>query len=173
MKTKTITLYNLDELSKEAQEKAHAKWREGNDYMFIEDCMADRLHELLEENNITDTNDTSKPGTKPTQVLYSLSHSQGDGACFEGVFEWKNYTVHIKHSGRYVHSNSVDIIIMNSEGEGVDDYGNQFKNIYQKICSDLEQYGYDFIEHEDSFEAFQEACEANEYTFRENGIMEN
>lgn len=87
---KTITreyqLYTFDELSQEAKDKARAKYNENNEYYFLGDNMAERLHELLEENKIKDLNDTSKAGTKPTPVFYSLSYSQGDGAMFEGNF---------------------------------------------------------------------------------------
>lgn len=143
--TKVYEVYNYEELTDEAKEKALAKWVEGNDYYFLSDYLNERLHELLEENKIADTNDTSKAGTKPTQVQYSLSCCQGDGAMFEGVFMWKGYTVKVKHSGHYTHYNSKTIDI----------------------------YKYDFIEYEDSMEAFEQACEANEYTFTIDGVIDN
>lgn len=175
MTTKTIDLYKLEELSKEAQKKAHSKWVENNDYHFLSDYLAERLHELLEENNIKDTNDTSKPGTKPTPVFYSLSYSQGDGAMFEGDFEWDDYRVNIQHAGHYYHYNSkiINIESIETDEEASEKVHADFDEIYIKICKELERYGYDFIEQEDSFENFQEMCEANEYTFLENGIMEN
>jgi hypothetical protein len=174
MKTKTINLYTYDELTKEAQEVALREWRDNNDYFFLSDNLAERLHELLEENKIKDTNDTSKAGTKPTPVLYSLSRCQGDGAMFEGVFEWNGYTVSIKHSGHYYHSNSKTIEITNDTGDYIEDKPfEDFEALYQKICKELERYGYDFIEYEDSEENFKEACDANEYTFLLSGKMEN
>lgn len=175
MKTKTIILYTLDELSKEAQEKAHSKWVENNDYYFLSDYLNERLHELLGENGIKDTNDTSKSGTKPTPVLYSLSCSQGDGCMFEGDFEWKSYRVNIQHAGHYYHYNSkiINIELIKTDKEASEKIHADFDKIYIKICKELERYGYDFIEQEDSFENFREACEANEYTFLEDGTMEN
>lgn len=172
--TKEYTVYTYDELSKEAKEKALNKWREGNDYFFLEDCMNERLHELLEENQIQDTNDTSEPGTKPTQVLYSLSCCQGDGAMFEGVYIWNGYTVTIKHSGHYYHSYSKDIDITDEEGNEpeTDEPLNAFESIYQNICKELEQYGYNFIEYEDSEENFIE-CYASELYFLEDGTLFN
>lgn len=180
MKTKTITLYSFDELSKEAQEKAHQEWIESNDYYFLSECTDEWLHELLVENKVTDLNDTSKPGTKPTKVMYSLSNSQGDGAMFEGEFHWKKYTIYIKHSGHYYHSNSKTIEIHETDNLDIDigdDYEPkvyaEFESIYQSICKTLEQKGYDFIDYENSLESFKEACEANEYTFLSTGKMEN
>lgn len=184
MTTKTINLYTLDELPKEAKEKAHSEWVENNGYYFLSDYLNERLHELLDENNIKDTNDTSKPGTTPTPVHYSLSHCQGDGAMFQGVFEWNGYEVRIKQSGFYYHSNSKNIEIIKSDAVGVsiaseldneasEDVYRDFDIIYQKICKKLERYGYGFIEYEDSFECFEEVCNANNYTFTEDGTMEN
>lgn len=173
MKTKTIELYTYQELDQNAQEKALSKWRDGNDYWFLSDCLANRLHELLTENGITDKNDTSLPGTKPTQVLYSLGHSQGDGCYFEGNFTWNGYGIRIVHSGRYCHYNSVSMIVLNGEGERMDGHEHKFEPLYKSICDQLESYVYGFIESEDSEESFTEACEANEWTFRKDGEMEN
>ena len=177
MKTKTINLYSYSELSKEAQEKAHSKYIESNDYYFLSDCLNERLHELLQENNIKDLNDTSKPNTKPTQVQYSLSNCQGDGAMFAGIFEWKNNTITIEQSGRYYHSNSKTITYNDFVGEEKEHeeekLAKEFEKIYQSICKELETFGYNFIDQENSLESFIELCEANDYTFLANGIMEN
>lgn len=178
MKTKTINIYSFEELSKEAQERAHTDWIQNNDYFFLPDNMSEWLHELLEENNIKDLNDTSKAGTKPTPVYYSLSYCQGDGVMFAGEFEWKDYRVSIKHSGHYYHSYSkiIDIYKDDETGMSVDaeeEIYTEFENIYQNICKELERRGYDHIEYEDSLESFLEACEVNDYTFLENGKMEN
>lgn len=175
--THTYNVYTLDELSKEAQEKAHQKWIENNQYYFLSDYLNERLHELLEENKIKDLNDTSKPGTKPTEVMYSLGYCQGDGCMFEGMFQWKEYTVHVKHSGHYYHYNSKTFSIMltdtEEEPESYIEVEKEFNALYVDICKQLERYGYNFIEYEDSMEAFQEACDANEYTFTIDGIMDN
>lgn len=174
MKTKTITLYNFNELTKEAQEKAHQDWIASNDYPFLSDCMNEWLHELLEENKTKDLNDTSKPNTKPTPVFYSLSYSQGDGVMFEGHFEWKKYQVIIKHSGHYYHSNSKTIeITYGDDNEATEKVYAEFEKIYQSICEELETRGYNQVEYEDSLEVFEETCQANEYTFLSTGKMEN
>lgn len=186
MKTITYNVYSFDELSKEAQEKAREKWAQNNDYYFLSDYLNEKLHELLIENNIKDLNNTSKAGTKTTQVFYSLSYSQGDGCMFEGdfVFTYKGskYIVNVKHSGHYYHYNSKNFTIYDEEGEELDsmeeckeisEVEEAFNIVYKKICKDLEQIGYNFIEYEDSMEAFQQSCEANDYTFTKDGIMDN
>tara|TARA_R110000868_G_C10821175_1_gene758643 strand:- start:590 stop:1126 length:537 start_codon:yes stop_codon:yes gene_type:complete len=173
--TKEYKLYTFDELSQEAKDKAREDFNHDNDYPFLADNMAEKLHELLVENKIKDENDTSKADTKPTQVLYSLGYSQGDGAMFEGTFYWKGYTVKIKHSGNYSHSNSknMDIDYTDCDENAPQEAYDKFEAIYQKICKELEQYGYNQIEYEDSEEYFAETCEANEYTFLLSGKMMN
>lgn len=177
MKQKTITLYSFDELSKGAQKKAHTHWINSNDYYFLEDCMNEWLHELLVENQITDVyGEYDKANQKDNRdkkayVHYSLSNSQGDGCMFVGTFEWENHSITIKHPGHYYHSNSKDII-WNDQPQS-ERQENVFEGIYHKICDELENRGYDFIEHEDSLEYFVELCDLNDYTFNSDGIMEN
>lgn len=175
MKTKTLTLYDYSELSKEAKEVALRKWRENNEYLFLDDFMAHKLHELLEENGIKDKNDTSKAGTRPTPVYYSLSYCQGDGAMFQGSFKWNGYNVDIKHRGHYYHSYSADVEITDEEGNEPEtgEPLKAFELIYQNICGELEDFGYSTMREEDSEERFIEVCELNEWTFRENGLLEN
>lgn len=178
--THTYNVYTIDELPPEAQEKAHQAWASNNDYYFLEDFLNERLHELLKEKDIIDTNDTSKAGTKPTAVIYSLSYCQGDGAMFEGNFIYthkgKKYVITVKHSGHYYHYNSKNFYTHDEEGEGVEEWEEVEKAFdidYVDICKQLECAGYDFIEYEDSMECFKEACEANEYTFTIEGVMDN
>jgi hypothetical protein len=181
--TKDYTIYTFPELDQKAKDKARERFNEdGSNLYFLSDNMNERLYELLEENKITDTNDTSKPGTKPTQVFYSLSYSQGDGAMFEGNYIWNNLYVYIKQKGHYYHSNSKTITIYKrvwNELDGIeieeeiDSVECGFEAIYQKICKELEQYGYNEIEYQNSEEVFAENCEANGYTFLSDGTMFN
>lgn len=171
MKTKTINLYSFNELSKEAQEKARAEWASKNDYPFLNEWMTERLKDLLAEHKIK---------SDDMKVYYSLSYCQGDGAMFTGEFIWKKYTIFITHSGHYHHSNSKSIEIHETNNLGIDigdDYEPKvyadFEKIYQKICKELERYGYDLIETEDSMENFKEMCDANDYFFTMDGVMEN
>lgn len=175
--TKEYSLYNYDELSQEAQERALNDFRKDNEYFFLSDCMNERLHELLKENNIKDTNDTSRAGTTPTQVMYSLSYSQGDGAMFEGDFEWKGNNITVNHYGHYHHSNNKQVTFNDFSGEEKEQeeekLAEEFEATYQKICKELERFGYNYIEYEDSEENFIEMCEANEWTFLSGGKMMN
>jgi hypothetical protein len=172
MKTKTINLYSYDELSEKAQEKALGEWNEGNDYPLMQSDMINRLKEVLEERGIKYDEDS-------IDVRYSLSHSQGDGFMFEGVLEWGKYTIYIKHDGNphYYHSHTANIEIQETDNLGfhVENEKDEkaFEDIYQSICKEMEDIAYGEIEYQMSEELFQQTCEANEYTFREDGTMEN
>ena len=131
------------------------------------------ISELLQANGITPAESTTY-----AKIYWSLSHSQGDGAMFEGTFDWGKYRVYIKQSGRYYHSNSATIEIQEADNLGFhmdDEHADviAFDVIYQKICKELERAGYEAIEWELSETAFVDACNSNEWTFRENGKIEN
>ena len=162
MKKKTITLYEYSELSKEAQEKALAKWNETNDDPFMQSHMINLLKEKLEERKI-------KYDTDSIDVRYSLSYCQGDGFMFEGKLEDdRGRTITIKHSGHYYHKYSRDI---DYPAASERDYA-YFEKRYNKICDEMEQLGYDHIEYQESEENFEQVCEANEWTFRKDGTLE-
>ena len=166
MKEVKIKVYTIKELNETAKEKALNLLREDNSYDFLSEDLEERLRELLKDNKIK---------VDYLQIYYSLSYSQGDGVCFVGNFEYKDYLVFIKHIGRYNHKNSVEIDILDSESEEVmeDDICEEFKEIFDDICDQLEKIGYNYIEYVDSEENLIDMCEINEYTFLENGEMFN
>ncbi len=163
--TKEYKVYNFDELTQEAKDKARNNWNKNDDIPFLLEDIRDRLSELLEENKIT-----GEP-----RIFYSLSYCQGDGVMFEGYFEWNGYSLDIKHSGHYYHSYCKTLDITDEEGNQpeTDEPELAFESIYQDICKELEKYGYDVIETAQSEENFKDICEANEYTFLEDGTMFN
>lgn len=163
MKTKIITLYEYSELDQKAKDKARADWNEGNDNAFMQSHMINLLKEKLDERGI-------KYDVDSMDVRYSLSNCQGDGFMFIGKVMWKDVEVTIKHSdNHYYHMHTASF-----EHEGLtNDEFYQFEVVYQAICKEMEQIGYDEIEYQQSEESFEQACEANEYTFREDGRMEN
>ena len=160
MKTKTYRVYKFDELSDESKQKAINKCIESNEYHGLKLEMEDFLSQLLEEYGIK-----GEP-----KIYYSLSYSQGDGAMFEGDFEWNMRDITISQVGRYTHSNSKEISFASSDVcERIE---NEFEKIYQEICNKLEKYGYSCIEYEDSEEAIIEAFEANDCYFTVNGDID-
>lgn len=173
MKTKTINLYEYSELSPEAKKKALDNWNEHNDDPLMQSHMINLLKEKLDERGIKYDDSID--------VRYSLSYCQGDGFMFLGTFEWKKYTVYISHNNsRYYHSKTASIEIHETDNLGFDigdDYEpkvyDELETIYHAICKEMEQAGYNHIEWTMSEEYFLDACEANLYTFREDGTIEN
>lgn len=164
MKTKTIQLFSYEELSQEAKNKARSKWNETNDNPLMQSHMINMLKEKLEERGIT-------YDTGSIDVRYSLGYNQGDGFMFEGIFTWKGKQIIIKHdASRYYHSKTADFDYDDRELNYVE--LGQFKTVYESICKEMEQLGYDEIEYQQSEEVFAQECEANDYTFREDGTME-
>ncbi len=179
MKEITIKLYEYDELSEESKARALKDWNEYNDDPLMQSHMINLLKEELEERGIAYDTDSM-------DVRYSLSNSQGDGFMFEGILypdygAGRCYTAKIKHSGHYYHKYSRSIEWLDSdtaeeasetEGEEGKDFAT-FIKAYEEVCDKMEQAGYEYIEWLQSEENFSEACEANEYTFEENGTMRN
>lgn len=168
MKTKTINIYEHSELSKGAFKKAYQKWSNAYDLPFMQSMMNDECGQLLKEHNITCT-------SNHPVCLYSLSSCQGDGVMFQGSFLWNDYSIKIKHSGHYYHSNSKNIeMIKIVDGQEIEanelDY-QEFENIYQSICKKLEKWGYDLIEDELSESHFIDLCNENEWMFTKDGII--
>lgn len=164
MKTKTITLYEYSELGPKAQEKARAKWNETNDDPMMQSHMINLLKEKLEERGI-------EYNTDSMDVRYSLASCQGDGFMFIGKVQWRGRTIEITHDGNahYYHMYTAEFT---SEYLNDDEIG-QFKVVYEAVCKEMERIGYDHIEYTQSAEAFGEACEANEWMFREDGTLED
>jgi len=170
MKTKTINVYDYEELNQEAKERALNNYREHNQMEFLKEDLINLLEEKLEENKIISGADL--------KIYYSLSNCQGDGLGFEGFFNWKNYNIKIIHSGRYYHKYSYDIFIyefdeFNGEKDANEKVYQEFKEIYFKICDQLEKEGYKLIEFENSEENIKDFFNSNEITFRSNGLIEN
>ena len=173
MKTKTITLYEYAELSPQAKEKALNKWRETEDDPFMQSHMINLLKEELDERGI-------KYDAESVDVRYSLSSCQGDGFMFEGELVWGKYTIYIKHDGNshYYHSNTANIEMQETDNLGFhmdDEHADvkAFDALYHEICKKMERVGYEHIEYVTSEESFEQACEANEWTFREDGTRED
>jgi len=164
MTNKTITLYSFDELSKEVQAKVLQNFRDNDECEYLPDDMQYKIEELLEENSITGD----------ARVFYSLSYCQGDGAMFEGNFEWKGYNVNIKHAGRYYHYNSKDITITDDEGNDIDgQIYEKFNDLYVSICEELARYGYDCIKSHNSDENLIDMIEVNNYLFTDKGVIDS
>lgn len=161
---KMYTLYEIGELSKDAFKHAYDEWYAKYTNPMTQSIMCDECSQMLKADGIQgDPN-----------VMYSLSNCQGDGVMFEGRFTWNGYSVSIKHSGRYYHSNSKTVDIVYNDGNGFqadDRVYEDFEKLYQKICKKLEKFGYDFIEDELSEGHFVDECFAYEWLFTKEGML--
>lgn len=169
MRLKPIKLYDFNELSTQAKNEAITKWYEHEDYAYMETDLFESLKALLEQHKIHVRNE------EKFEQYYSLSYSQGDGYYFIGKFKWKGYYVTITHhSNHYYHKNTVMFYIETNYGNPAKQkVYNDFRKLYDSICDELEKEGYGILEYRMSHEEFNDLCEANDYTFLENGIMEN
>lgn len=91
MRTIETKIYQYEELSDEAKEKARDWYREGDN--FDSDCVIEDAVTIAGLLGITiDTRSVKLPNGKPRQkscIFYSGFSSQGDGACFEGFYRHK------------------------------------------------------------------------------------
>lgn len=178
MKTKTIELFDYEELDQKAKDKARQDWNQNNfDPYYVQVDLDNLADELLPKYGIKVLTDLKGYETKHPRIYWSLSSCQGDGVVFEGVFEFEGQTVRVEHTGRYTHSYSKTVTWQDFTGEEKETeeeaLAGRFEEAYQKVCSELEKAGYQAIEGLESEEYFIETCNANEYTFRKDGTMEN
>lgn len=173
---KEYEVFSFEELSQEAKDKARESFNEDMDYPWLTDDIREYIHEGIEEAGykVVGVATSENPAINP---FYSLSYSQGDGVMFEGTFEDKdgNYFT-TKQSGNYYHSGCTSITGTDQEGNEIYDDNEafvKFKEVYEKICDEVEKRGYNEIEYQESEEAFAETCEANEFTFLESGTIFN
>ena len=89
-------VYTFDELSDRAKEKARDWWREGFEFDSHAECVIDDAAtvadlfglDIRQRRVNTPMHPTHKWGYAPS-VYYSGFSSQGDGACFEGRYQYK------------------------------------------------------------------------------------
>ena len=158
---KIINVYNFDELSKSAREKALTDRMEiaKNDYceLYLKEDMQEKAKELLEK---------YFNGAIFNNVYYSLSYCQGDGAMITfsiGIEDFNKYyhvfndeemkfilendiieKIEVIQSGRYYHKYAFDINICYNNAyweygydDIKDDYNiskNDFDNMGEKLC---------------------------------------
>lgn len=163
--TKQYNLYSFEELGQEAKDKAREAFNADNDYPFLTESLMEQLHDKLAKLELTEETEL--------KIYYSLSYCQGDGLMFEGTLSDKKgnkYT--IEHNGHYYHERSTSITGEDKNGEDIDTEKFE-QNIYIPLCEELGKIGYQEIEYQDSEESFSDTCEANEWTFLEDGTMFN
>jgi hypothetical protein len=177
-----IKTYKLEELGKEARAKAIQEFGETQELeldFFGEDCK----------------NQIEEAGFRDVEVRYSLGYSQGDGLCFEGKVDLKNFLkVHkitskyrvllnkevsysLKSKGhQYQHENMVYVesdTTLNELSPEQEKKAEELREFIEEarieLCRKLKKQGYDEIEYQQSEAAIVETVTINEYRFLENG----
>jgi hypothetical protein len=165
-------LYYFSELSDEAKEKARSWYNEVNDFPMLGSDLTNVIKEELEGQGfqvIGKYDDKGQlSGYSDLSILFSLSHSQGDGVSFEGTLNRDEITYSVTQSGHYVHEFTLDVTATDENGEELEVTEKALSDM-RKACKETERYGYEKIEYEQSPENVDEIIEANEYTFTEDG----
>lgn len=181
MKTKTINLYNFDELTKEQQKKAIDNLRNINtdgDYWF-EDIIREWKEKL------------TRQGFLSPEIYFSGFCSQGDGASFKAEVDIEKFlkgrrmatkykeaitnyqegesSAEITTSGRYCHEYTMTIDGYNTPDELDSLILDHAREQARKIYKELEKE-YFYLS---SDESIIDTIKANEYTFNEQGMIEN
>jgi hypothetical protein len=83
MRTETINICQYSELSEKAKQRAR-EWYTGDGFYFHDDFIFDDFTQICDILGI-DLSDSKNR----SQIYYRLAYSQGDGACFNGTYEYK------------------------------------------------------------------------------------
>lgn len=163
--TKTIKIYNFDELSKEIQQELIKKEIEEQAEVYCETFLLEDMQE--EARRLLDKNFGDKATFKG--VYYDLSYCQGSGAMIEFDLIYYNKHVTLKHSSNlYCHAYTFSII----ENYGEELTEKQYEQLEKKVYfinKKLEKAGYNFIEWRETEEEAREFLRENEYL--ENGAI--
>lgn len=155
--TKTIKIYNFDELSEDIRQKLIEKEIEYQHELYCEDWLESdmkyKAKELLEK-YFKNSNAELK------DVYYSLSYCQGDGAMFEFDLYYYNKHVQIQHYGHYC--NKYSFIIADSY-ELTEKQEKQLKEKVLKMFKEFEDYGWSLVHYRITEAEAIEILQDNEY----------
>lgn len=189
--TTNHTVYQYNELSEQAKEKAREWFRNAGD--FDADCVIEDAKEIA-----------ARMGIDIDKVYYSGFWSQGDGACFIGGYQYKKGAVKlvkeyapqdvelariakalqevqrrnfyrleakITHNFRYYHARSMDIEVFDNNNE-YRDIG-EAEEVVTEALRDFGDWIYKQLQNEFDYQNDDETVEdtiiANEYEFDEDG----
>jgi hypothetical protein len=164
MKIVELKLYEFNELSDNAKEKARNWYKEGNNYDFLDEFITDFVTERLQEIGFF---------VDDLVVSYDLGYSQGDGASFTAKLTkgLESYEVN-RSDSRYSHYMTIcEVYHEDADGNIIDEP--ELLETMRQIAKDAEKAGYEYIEAEDSDESVDENITANEYTFEADGTRRN
>jgi hypothetical protein len=199
MKIKKTPVYQFEELSDHAKERAREWMRRGT-------CDDSYCYESTLEDFTTIAGYLGYE-VKTDRVFFSGFSSQGDGACFEGTFRPENlkldqlmaYAPHdkelarigkelagfiqdhpcwyatIKHVGHYSHKYETEFSCEELNGDDEDITDAQAEEEFIEMSRDLMEWLYRQLEREYEYqmsdEQIEETIRANEYEFTEDGTQ--
>lgn len=155
--TKTIKIYDFDELSKDIQENLIEKEKE---YQLDAYCECFLLEDMQEEaKRLLQKYFGDKATFK--KVYYDLSYRQGSGAMIEFDLTYYNIYIKVRQYGHYYHECSFDLDWWGYLG----DYRrNKLKEKIIKMNLELKKIGYDLIDEPYTDEDVIDILKENEYT---------
>ena len=155
--TKTIKIYNFDELDEDVKRKLIEKEIEEQHELYCEDWLLNDLKEKAKEllkkyfrNNYTDLK----------YVYYDLSYCQGDGAMFEFNLYYYNKHVQIQQYGHYYNKYS---FIIADNYELTEKQEKQLKEKILKMFGEFEKYGWSLVDYRITEAEAVEMLQENEY----------
>lgn len=90
MRTEIINIYQYSELSEKAKQKAREWWREcANSDGDFADCVYEDAANMADIFGLDINTRRGDSGNYSPNIYYSGFFSQGDGACFEGIYKYK------------------------------------------------------------------------------------
>jgi hypothetical protein len=155
--TKTIKIYNFDELSEEVKRKLIEKEIEYQHEAYCEDFLENEMkyyaNELLKKY-------FKENKAELKNVYYSLSYCQGDGAMFEFDLYYYNKYVQIQQYGHYYHRYSFTIA---DNYELTEKQEKQLKEKVLKMFKEFEDYGWSLVDYKITEAEAIEILQENEY----------
>ena len=158
MQTISVNIFKYNELSEKAKEKARQWWRDCN-YSddFWSECVIDDAKEI-----------GKRLGFDINKVYYSGFCSQGDGACFEGVFRTSDFKKQLQNGGiRAYAPQDKELHRISNEIEKI---ANEFFSVYLKVRhsgryyhENCTEFKVSIIDNEDNEINTEEAAEAEKY----------
>jgi len=189
MRQHTITVYDFDELSPKAKERAIERFRRRMyENPIYDDLLTEDFTYKLRELGLPDEN-----------IRWRLSSSQGDGVAFYGEFDLIEYLKKnkllgdvdirreeledvyavIRKSQNNPMYNHYSTMIVDLDAGGVDltpheeeeleKLEEEIQSNVESVSHELKSYGYAHFDHINSDEFVSEEMRANEYEFDENG----
>lgn len=154
--TKTIKIYNFDELSEDVKRKLIEKEIEYQHEAYCEDCLESDMkyyaNELLKKY-------FKENKAELKNVYYSLSYCQGDGAMFEFDLYYYNKHVQIQHYGHYYHK----YMFIVDDYELTEKQEKQLKEKVLKMFEEFENYGWNLVDYRITEAEAIEILQENEY----------